>query len=55
MLERSGAMAAIGTDAVYPTLKSAMNAFLAVQSAPVAGVPEAGIVSPDALPERREE
>ena len=32
MLERTGAMAAIGTDSVYPTLKSAMNAFLAVQS-----------------------
>ena len=41
MLERSGAMAAIGTDTVYPTLKSAMNAFLAIQSGPVSGVPEA--------------
>ncbi len=32
MLERTGALAAIGTDAVYPTLKSALNAFVAVQS-----------------------
>jgi MFS superfamily sulfate permease-like transporter len=55
MLERSGAMAAIGADAVYPTLKSAMNAFLAVQSAPVAGGPEAGDVSPDASRERSPE
>jgi MFS superfamily sulfate permease-like transporter len=31
MLERAGAMAAIGTDCVYPTLKSALSAFLTVQ------------------------
>jgi hypothetical protein len=32
MLERAGAMSAIGSDCVYPTLKSAMNAFLAAHS-----------------------
>jgi high affinity sulfate transporter 1 len=42
MLQRAGTMAAIATDAVYPTLKSAMNAFLALQPAPLAGEPEAG-------------
>jgi high affinity sulfate transporter 1 len=47
MLERSGAMAAIGTDAVYPTLKSAMNAFLAVQPSPATGISEAGNVEED--------
>ena len=31
VLERAGAMAAIGADAVYPTLKSAMSAFLESQ------------------------
>ena len=36
MLERSGAMADTMPDFVYPTLKSAMNAFLAVQPAPAA-------------------
>jgi MFS superfamily sulfate permease-like transporter len=41
MLERAGALAAIGPDSVYPTLKSAMNAFLAVQAGTLAGVPEA--------------
>lgn len=35
MLDRSGAMAAIGADALYPTLKSALNAFLALQPGPV--------------------
>ena len=35
MLERAGAMAAIGTDSVYPTLKSAMSAFLAVRPDPL--------------------
>jgi high affinity sulfate transporter 1 len=35
MLERSGAMAAIG--GIYPTLKSATAAFLAVQSGPLTG------------------
>jgi MFS superfamily sulfate permease-like transporter len=44
MLERSGAMAAIGTDSVYPTLKSALGAFLAVQSGPLPGISEAGDV-----------
>jgi high affinity sulfate transporter 1 len=32
ILQRTGAMAAIGADFVFPTLKSAMNAYLAVQS-----------------------
>ena len=41
MLERSGALATIGNDSVYPTLKSAMNAFLAVRSGPLEG-PQAG-------------
>jgi MFS superfamily sulfate permease-like transporter len=47
MLERAGAMATIGADSVYPTLKFAMNAFLASQSRPVAGVPEAGDAAAD--------
>jgi hypothetical protein len=42
MLQRAGAMAAIEPDAVYPTLKSAMNAFLALQAGPLADAPEAG-------------
>lgn len=42
MLQRAGAMAAIGTDCVYPTLKSAVKAFLALQSGPPAGVAEQG-------------
>ena len=42
MLERSGAMAAIGSDSVYPTLKSAMDAFLAVQPGSLPGISEAG-------------
>ena len=42
MLDRAGAMAMIGTDAVYATLKSAMNAFLAIQSGPPASIPESG-------------
>ena len=41
MLERSGTMAAIGADSVYPTLKSATSAFLTVQSGSSADVPEA--------------
>lgn len=45
MLERSGAMAAIGADSVYPTLKSAMNDFLAVQSGPLMADPAAGDAS----------
>ena len=32
MLKRTGAMAAVATDSVYPTLKSARSAFLASQS-----------------------
>jgi MFS superfamily sulfate permease-like transporter len=52
MLERSGAMAAIGADSVYPTLKSAMNAFLAIQSGPITGIPEARDDSTDASGER---
>lgn len=42
VLQRAGAMAAIGPESVYPTLKSARNAFLDVQSGSLAGVPEAG-------------
>jgi high affinity sulfate transporter 1 len=42
MLQRAGAMAAIGSDAVYPTLKSAMSAFLALQSRPPTDAPQAG-------------
>ena len=45
MLERSGAMATIGVESVYPTLKSAANAFLAVQSGLLPGSPEAGTAS----------
>jgi MFS superfamily sulfate permease-like transporter len=47
MLERSGAMAAIGTDSVYPTLKSAMNAFLATHSGAIAEAPGAENASED--------
>ncbi len=42
MLERAGAMAAIGGDNVYPTLKSAMAAFRAVQPGPLPSVPDLG-------------
>jgi MFS superfamily sulfate permease-like transporter len=52
MLERAGAMAAIGADAVYPTLKSAMNAFLALPSRPLAEIPEAGDAPADASGEQ---
>jgi high affinity sulfate transporter 1 len=48
VLERTGAMAAIGTDSVYPTLKAAMNAFLAEQSPPPAGAGETGDAPADA-------
>ncbi len=48
MLQRAGAMAAIETDSVYPTLKFAMNAFLASQSRPAAGVSEGGDASGEA-------
>jgi high affinity sulfate transporter 1 len=37
MLERAGAMSAVGSDRVYPTLKSAMNAFLAAHSNSMTG------------------
>jgi hypothetical protein len=40
MLERAGAMAAMGPEAVYPTLKAAMNAFLNLQPGSPVGVPE---------------
>jgi high affinity sulfate transporter 1 len=46
MLQRTGALATIQTDAVYPTLKSAMNAFLAVQSHAVTDVPDTGDAPP---------
>lgn len=42
MLQRGGAMAAIETDAVYPTLKSAMKAFLALQPRSPGDAPEPG-------------
>jgi high affinity sulfate transporter 1 len=48
VLERAGAMAAIETGAVYPTLKSAMNAFLALQRGP----PEAGDAPEDESSQR---
>jgi MFS superfamily sulfate permease-like transporter len=41
MLQRTGALAAIGTDFVYPTLKSAVNAFLAVRPGSLVIGPEA--------------
>jgi sulfate permease, SulP family len=42
MLRRTGTMAVIGTDSVYPTLKSAMNAYLTSQSRPRGDASEAG-------------
>ncbi len=42
MLDRAGVMSAVAADAVYPTLKSAMNAFLSIRSDPTAGVPDNG-------------
>jgi MFS superfamily sulfate permease-like transporter len=47
MLHRSGAMSSVGTDCVYPTLKSAMNAFLATQRGPTIGVPGGETPTPD--------
>ncbi len=41
MLPRAGAMDAIGAQSVYPTLKSALNAFLNSQPCAPARVPEA--------------
>ena len=40
MLERAGAMTAIRPDMVFPTLKSAMNAFLALQPQPLSDGPK---------------
>ncbi len=48
VLQRAGTMAVIGTDSVYPTLKFAMNAFLAVQSNQPTDVPEGGDASEEA-------
>ena len=48
VLQRAGAMAVIEADAVYPTLKFAMNAFLASQSGQPTGVPEGGDASDEA-------
>jgi MFS superfamily sulfate permease-like transporter len=45
MLERTGVLAALEADSVYPTLKSAMNAFLADRSPSQTG----GLESPDRL------
>jgi MFS superfamily sulfate permease-like transporter len=42
MLERTGALTAIGTAAVYPTLKAAMKAFLDSPSRPLASAPGTG-------------
>ena len=47
MLERTGVMAAIKADSVYPTLKLAMNAYLAAQPQAAAGVPNSGDISID--------
>jgi len=41
MLDRAGAMAVIGANSVYPTLKSAMSRFLVIQPGPLTGVPQA--------------
>ena len=48
ILQRIGAMAVISSDSVYPTLKSAMNAFLASQSGSLPRVPEAEDAAADA-------
>ena len=48
MLERAGATAAIGTDSVYPTLKSARNAFQTVMAGPQDNVSESGDSAADA-------
>jgi sulfate permease, SulP family len=55
MLERSGAMATIGADSVYPTLKSAMSDFLATRAGPLPGGPDAEDAATDALGERNAE
>lgn len=52
MLQRAGAMAAIGADSVYPTLKSAMNAYLALVSPLPAGDPKGGDAPADASGEQ---
>lgn len=51
MLERTGAMAVIGADAVYPTLKSVRNALQALQAGSPADVPEAGDTPADSSAE----
>jgi hypothetical protein len=43
------------TDSVYPILKFARNAFLAIQSGPLADVPEAEDTAADAAGERKAE
>ena len=48
MLQRADAMTTIGMDSLYPTLKSAMNAFLAAQSHPLADASDAGCAPADA-------
>jgi high affinity sulfate transporter 1 len=48
MLERAGAMAAIGPDSVYPTLKVAMNAFLETKATSPAADTETSDASADA-------
>jgi MFS superfamily sulfate permease-like transporter len=48
MLERAGAMSAVSSDRVYPTLKSAMNAFLAAHSNSMTGGASSDNSMPDA-------
>ena len=48
MLDRAGALAVIGMDAVYPTLKAAMSAFLDVSSPTPDGGSEVGDAPVDA-------
>jgi sulfate permease, SulP family len=53
MLVRTGAMAAIGTDCVFPTLKSAANAVQATVSGHARQVAEGGDVAPDTPDEKQ--
>jgi high affinity sulfate transporter 1 len=48
MLERAGAMSAVGSDCVYPTLKSAMNALLAAHPNSMDGDPSGDNPTPNA-------
>jgi high affinity sulfate transporter 1 len=55
MLRRAGALSAVGADFVYPTLKSAMKAFLAKCSAPMTAVPDGETPSADNANKRETE